>query len=775
MEVGTKNILIVCHGFPPNAGVGGRRWAKFAKYLKQSGYNVLVLASKNSKKNESEWNYDIKDITVEYLPSYFPEVMTAYDHSFFDKFKYRIWLIVLKILNSGNFYDRSFFWKIQIKQEIKKYVKLKKIDTIIVTSGPFILSYYVTRLKKTFPEIKFITDFRDLWTSDSEITSFSSLSIKRIEHEKKLEKSTVEQSDYIFTVGEKMSDYFLSLSNNKKVYTIPNGYDEDDFSDAEQSSVNHPEGEIRLVFTGTLYINLYYILIPFFAAIVSVKENNPELYKRIKFQFYGTFPNSYKELIKKYHIQDIFEINDSISLKQIYSKIKSSTGCLLFLNDVYNFALSTKFCEYVSQNKKIIVVSHDGPTANFITSNKLGYWISPQNAYIDFLNCLTKLNTSSVLVEDSKFDVSDFSIKKIVKSVINLIDEPFESTEINNSKKNMLFTFDYELFLGDDSGSVLNSMLKPTELILSSLKKLNLKNALFFVDTLYLYRLQNIETNQTQSDYLSICNQLIQILKNGHFIFPHIHAHWYNANYNKEIDRWSLTDLSLYRFHAANAQQQNHAFEFSMQLIKDIQQKANIFYNIDSYRAGGWCIQPFEGFKPYFIKYGIKNDFSVLKNFSANNPYFYYNFKNFPQQTIYNFEDDISTVTKNGLFKEYSITSISFTNYQNFVNKVFFKIAHKLKYTNYGDGKSVERLNNINIFDEMLEETSQTTETNEMCSIELLTVVKLKSYKQNLNTKSFIHFISHPKMISKHNIYCFENLMQYAIRKFTIETDYKKM
>ncbi len=773
MEVGNKNILIVCYGFPPNPGVAGRRWAKFAKYLKRGGYNVFVLASKNTKRKESEWNNDINGIDVEYLPSYFPEVMTSTNKSLVSKVQYRLWLVILKVLNRGNFYDRSFFWKNQIKRKIIEYVKLKKIDTVIVTSGPFILSYYVTRLKATFPSVKFITDFRDLWTSDTEITSFSSLSKKRIEHEKKLEKKTVDQSDYIFTVGEKMSDYFLSLSKNKKVYTIPNGYDEDDFSDTEHNMQNQNEGEIRLVFAGTLYINLSYILIPFFEAIVKVKENNPELYKRIKFQFYGTFPNSYKELLKKYNIDNVFEINESISLKEIYSKIKNSTACLLFLNDVYNFALSTKFCEYVSQNKKIIVVSNNGPTANFITSNKLGYWVSPQNAYNDIMECLDKLNSPLIENEISQFIISDYSVKNIVKTVVNTIEEPLVLEDYGKDYKNVLLTFDYELFLGKDSGSVYNSILKPTEIILESFKKLEVKNALFFIDTMYIMRLSSLNNESAKNDYKQICDQLERILKDGHFIFPHIHTHWYNATYNSLFNQWNLSDLSLYRFHSITKEQQNESFEFSIGFIKLIQSKANIFYDIDCYRAGGWCIQPFSEFKPYFIKYGLKYDFSVLKDFKLNHSDSFYDFESFPSKLIYNFEDDIAVETQNGIFKEFSITSMRFTKTKILLNRIFLKLAYKLNYVNYGDGISAQRAHD---FEEI--ESSENInygENLEMTSIELMTYLKLNNYKDFLRNNNFMHFISHPKMISKHHVYCFEKYLKFILKEYKVETDFKRM
>ena len=49
-------------------------------------------------------------------------------------------------------------------------------------------------------------------------------------------------------------------------------------------------------------------------------------------------------------------------------------------------------------------------------------------------------------------------------------------------EKHLLFTFDYELFLGERSGNVLDSVINPTQDILNLLEEYNIK-AIFFVDT----------------------------------------------------------------------------------------------------------------------------------------------------------------------------------------------------------------------------------------------------------------------------------------------------
>jgi hypothetical protein len=57
--------------------------------------------------------------------------------------------------------------------------------------------------------------------------------------------------------------------------------------------------------------------------------------------------------------------------------------------------------------------------------------------------------------------------------------------------KNLLITFDYELFLGMRSGQPEDCMLQPTSALLAILGQYKTK-AIFFVDTTYLCKLKSL-------------------------------------------------------------------------------------------------------------------------------------------------------------------------------------------------------------------------------------------------------------------------------------------
>src|SRR6185312_8702248 len=64
MASGNPSVLIICTAFPPFPGIGGRRWAKFAKYFAKNGVNCHVINAVNYSKNVSLWNKDVESPNI---------------------------------------------------------------------------------------------------------------------------------------------------------------------------------------------------------------------------------------------------------------------------------------------------------------------------------------------------------------------------------------------------------------------------------------------------------------------------------------------------------------------------------------------------------------------------------------------------------------------------------------------------------------------------------------------------------------------------------------
>ena len=108
-----KPILLACYDFPPNKGIGGRRWAKFAKGLVSRGYLIHVIkAHPVSSSKNSGWTEDISEgIVVHSLPRSYPKVVSEGPKTLIDKFKYRWEINRLQRREKGTIYDIASGWK----------------------------------------------------------------------------------------------------------------------------------------------------------------------------------------------------------------------------------------------------------------------------------------------------------------------------------------------------------------------------------------------------------------------------------------------------------------------------------------------------------------------------------------------------------------------------------------------------------------------------------------------------------------------------------------
>jgi len=333
-----------------------------------------------------------------------------------------------------------------------------------------------------------------------------------------------------------------------------------------------------------------------------------------------------------------------------------------------------------------------------------------------------------------------------------------------NKKRNILLTFDYELFLGKRSGSIDRCVIEPTGKIIKVLNQYKAK-AIFFVDTAWLVRLKEITINNSKAkeDYDRVVTQLHQLVKDGHYIFNHLHPHWIDAKYIEKINQWDLSDSSRYRFNSLDNKTKSELFAKTSLLLKNIIESVVKDYDTDGYRAGGWSIQPFDEFKPYFQQYGIKFDFSVMTGMKSITTAQQYDFSGIFAEQPYRFSDDF-VASVSGEFTEFPINNIVISSPTLFLSRIMLKYLHLKGDTGSGDGTSVLR----EVLDGM-------TNSAEMLSLELLTYPKLSAYLGFLRKHSYMHFISHPKMLSAHNINTFARFMKKAFSEYTVETDFRKM
>lgn len=318
--------------------------------------------------------------------------------------------------------------------------------------------------------------------------------------------------------------------------------------------------------------------------------------------------------------------------------------------------------------------------------------------------------------------------------------------------KHLLITFDLELFMGKNSGSVNQNILLPSLKLLEVLKKHEV-SSIFYLDTLYLYRLEQVAKKfpKAKSDLDQIYSLLNELILSKAYIFHHIHPHWLDAIYNPSLNTWDLSNNERFSLSCLSESELESVFFQSKSIIEKVYQGHTppLFFG---YRAGGLYAQPFSLYVKHFRNANIKIDSSVLIGAKSNgeNNKSSFDYSDCPKESIYYFDNDMSEKSLNPDFIEIPLNYFNLNGVKKVINGLVFRLNKRLsKWKIYGDGIPTNNQIKSGL-------KTNKFRTKETYSIELLNKYKAHLYIQELNRTKMLQIISHPKFFSKGNIESFD-------------------
>jgi hypothetical protein len=210
-------------------------------------------------------------------------------------------------------------------------------------------------------------------------------------------------------------------------------------------------------------------------------------------------------------------------------------------------------------------------------------------------------------------------------------------------------TWDYELFFGEQSGSVEKCMLEPGIRLLDIAQKNGAKFT-FFVDAGML--VLGEKEPSFEQELTDIQKQISKWDNLGHETGLHIHPHWEDATWE---NGWKF-DLKRYKLADFNEVEIEQIFDRYLTSLQNLSKE-----KIVSYRAGGWCIQPFSKLKSSFLKHQIKIESSIFQGGKNTTLPYNYDFTNAPQKEKWFFENHECEEVENGAFLEIPIASKTYS------------------------------------------------------------------------------------------------------------------
>lgn len=420
------NLLVISHYFPPVPGVGGRRWAKFVKYLsRKDNINVHVVSAENTVQHvKSSFAEELKEVDFNHhiLPSHYPKYLSFLEFekpTLFRKVMFKAQLFQLKKKVKGNYWDFSVRWKKNFEKTIPDLIRESKIDKVIVSGPPYRYIANTYQLKQEFPDLEVILDYRDPWNDFNDPFPISE---ERHEYERKLEKEMLQKVDKVITVSEFQKRLILETEPQANVFVVPNGFDSEDAA-TTKIRTKEPSDKIKLVHFGTLHYLKDYYWIPFFKAYSQLKKERPELYEQLEIGLVGYCPQQVSNYIEELELD--VKIHGILEPFVAYGELNQADVALWFKYDGSPGDFATKFGDYISMNKFMWTFSVKGAVTDYIEEHQIGkvFYRNDQDLQKTIYQALLKLNNPADRTFNPEYDSSELQIVNLTEQLIEVLNK----------------------------------------------------------------------------------------------------------------------------------------------------------------------------------------------------------------------------------------------------------------------------------------------------------------------------------------------------------------
>jgi glycosyltransferase involved in cell wall biosynthesis len=403
-----KKILFITVAFPPRLSPASLRISSFAEELERQGHQIFVLTCNQHDDNKFEFKNTISEdkITrIEYFDIF--NISRYLPTKFLRKFYYK--LISCFISPTGISYPdlRFFFWRKKSFSVCCKLIEKQNIDCVYTSFSPISSLVLGCEIKKKYPEIIWLAEYRDLWTQNHNLSSFRKIISK---FELILEKKIVQRADQLITVSNGLSDQ-LSKSHSRTVEVIYNGTNERKFKETIPHDFIHP----TILYCGSIYRKKYDIK-PFFEGVKLFLEQT-DFSIKINVLFIGQkLPNSWIKLAEKLKISSYIFYEPTQNFESVVSKQLGAKILLLPLWKENNQGIVTsKLFEYLSAKKPILALGNQIETAQLISKYGNGIMSVDPKEISDFIS--ENIKDRNLIVKD----ISELEKKNQLEKIIKLM------------------------------------------------------------------------------------------------------------------------------------------------------------------------------------------------------------------------------------------------------------------------------------------------------------------------------------------------------------------
>jgi glycosyltransferase involved in cell wall biosynthesis len=351
-----KRILMIAYHFPPvRVSSGIQRTLKFCTYLREYGWDPLVLTI-SPKAYEVTSPDQLKEIPEDVIVERAFGLDTSRHLSIAGKYFHRMAQP-----------DRWVSWWPGGVWTGMKMIK-KYQPAAIFSTSPILTAHLIGQSLQKRTGLPWIADMRDSITEPGYPRDPLTWKIHR-----KIEQQIVHRcTKAVFTTEPTRQMYAERYPDipESQWAVIENGFDEENFCDAETNLPEGPlgaPGQITLVHSGILYPQERDPR-PFFAALSKLKKSGEIDNTRLQIILRATGNDDlYKPMIAELGIADIVRLEPVVAYRTALQEMLRADGLMLFQGSVCNHQIPAKIYEYYRTGKPILaLVDFEGVSAKML-------------------------------------------------------------------------------------------------------------------------------------------------------------------------------------------------------------------------------------------------------------------------------------------------------------------------------------------------------------------------------------------------------------------------
>lgn len=424
-----KRVLVISYYWPPSGGSGVQRWVKFAKYLPQEGWQVVVYTPSNPQMPALDESLcaEVADVEVVRREIFEPY---ALHERLFGKSKKKApqvnlvdagkksWKERLAMWVRGNFFipDPKCLWVGPSVRFLKKYLQEHPVDAIVSTGPPHSMHLIARRLSKA-TGLPWVADFRDPWTR---IFYFKHLSLGfcAARRHRLLEQKVLTDATEIVAVSPRVQQEFEQMTSTP-VSLITNGYDPEDFQGDVQ-----PDGYFNMTHTGLFARDGIPSLL---WKVLAEKRRSDALFaEKFRLRLLGKTDQEVLDEIRAAGLEDaLVNLGYQDHAQAVYEQ-RNATLLLLPLRKEpeYKSVLPGKLFEYLGARRPILGVGDaDGAMADVIRETRAGVVIdwTDQEAMAAYVDKIWQVFLQGE--SPSSGDISRYSRQSTAAAMARLLDK----------------------------------------------------------------------------------------------------------------------------------------------------------------------------------------------------------------------------------------------------------------------------------------------------------------------------------------------------------------